>query len=96
MRDAGTRDDPLRDRRSPPSGGVGSRVESELASLTGRRNWPREGRQPVRDAGGFGLPRPWRDGGLPHGSDPIPSASLTGLRTSRGNPVRDASSVGFL
>jgi len=23
-----------------------------LASLTGRRNWPREGRQPVRDAGG--------------------------------------------
>ena len=96
MRDAGTRDDPLRDRRSPPSGGVGSRVESELASLTGRRNWPREGRQPVRDAGGFGLPRPWRDGGLPHGSDPIPSASLTGLRPSRGNPVRDASSVGFL
>ena len=81
MRDAGTRDDPLRDRRSPPSGGVGSRVESELASLTGRRNWPREGRQPVRDAGGFG-PRPARGGGgqirpnserVPHGF-----ASLTG------------------
>jgi len=27
-----------------------------------RRNWPREGRQPVRDAGGFG-PRPARGGG---------------------------------
>ena len=37
-----------------------------VASLTGRRNWlpPRrgEGRQPVRDAGGFG-PRPARGGG---------------------------------
>ena len=49
---AGTRDDPLRGSALPPFGGVGSRVESELASLTGRRNWPREGRQPVRDAGG--------------------------------------------
>ena len=27
-----------------------------------RRKWPREGRQPVRDAGGFG-PRPARGGG---------------------------------
>ena len=37
-----------------------------MASLTGRRNWPPprrgEGRQPVRDAGGFG-PRPARGGG---------------------------------
>ena len=37
-----------------------------VASLTGRRNWPPprrgEGRQPVRDAGGFG-PRPARGGG---------------------------------
>jgi len=36
-----------------------------------RRNWPREGRQPVRDAGGFGL-------------RPNPPASLTGWRPSRG------------
>ena len=35
-------------------------------------------------------------GGTGAKSDPIPSASLTGLRPSRGKPVRDASSVGFL
>ena len=56
-------------------------MRSELASLTGRRNWrapTREGRRrtrpargggglprPWRDGGGGGLPRPWRDGGLP-------------------------------
>ena len=44
-----------------------------MASLTGRRNWrapTREGRRRTREGG---LPRPWRDGGLPHGSDPIPT-----------------------
>ena len=37
------------------------------------RNWrtpTREGRRRTREGG---LPRPWRDGGLPHGSDPIPT-----------------------
>jgi len=54
-----------------------------------RRNWPREGRQPVRDAGG-----PVREAPVPPGageakSDPIPSASLTGLRTQITRPPSD-------
>ena len=57
-----------------------------------RRNWPREGRQPVRDAGGFG-PRPARGGGgqirpnserincVPHGA--IYATSVVFLRTQK-------------
>jgi len=57
-----------------------------------RRNWPREGRQPVRDAGGFG-PRPARGGGgqIRPNSERVPRpwrdgfASLTGqTRPARG------------
>ena len=65
-----------------------------VASLTGRRNWPREGRQPVRDADGFGLPRPWRDGGqIRPNSERVPRpwrdglASLTG-QTRQGRVLR--------
>ena len=51
-----TRPPPLAGRVCVPHGANPSRqgrgTRSELASLTGRRNWPREGRQPVRDAGG--------------------------------------------
>ena len=58
-----------------------------------RRNWPREGRQPVRDAGGFG-PRPARGGGgqirpnserlncVPHGA--IYATFARNWRPSRG------------
>ena len=46
------------ERIAPLFARLGSLGESELAPLTGRRNWPREGRQPVRDAGGFRLINP--------------------------------------
>ena len=44
-----TRPPPLAEDASPAPGGGRAR------NWRMRRNWPREGRQPVRDAGGFGL-----------------------------------------
>ena len=90
-------------QRPPPlAGRVSARIfvgplsplrgESEPTKIRRRtrnlRTQTREGR--ARNWVGFGLPRPWRDGGLPHGSAGVPHglAPLTGPITTHMPPSR--------